>query len=281
MDRLIPHVVSVEWLAEHLEDATLRVVDVRWKLGDADYGERAYALGHLPGAVCLSLDRDLASPPGVAGRHPLPSAAAFAQAMERVGICDGTRVVAYDDQAGAIASRLWFLLRYFGHETGAVLDGGLAAWTAAGHPLTAALPAPPRGLFASNSKPGVAASREEVLQALEQGALLLDARAGERYRGEVEPIDPRPGHIPRAINAPFSGNLNGGLFLSTAKLAERYRALGVGSRPTIVYCGSGVTACHDALAIAVASLPMPRVYVGSWSEWSRDPEAPVELGASP
>jgi thiosulfate/3-mercaptopyruvate sulfurtransferase len=272
--------VSVDWLPEELKRAdNLRVVDVRWKLGDPGAGERAYRAGHIPGAVFADIDRDLAAPPGDRGRHPLPVASDFEALMGRLGIGDATRVVAYDDQGGAYAARLWFLLRYFGHETGAVLDGGLPAWVAAGHRLETAVPEPPRAEFHAVARPEMLLPREEVLPAIGNGVLLLDARAPERYRGETEPVDPRPGHIPGAINAPFAGNLSDGKFLPAEALAERYRKLGVNEgRTTAAYCGSGVTATHDLLALELAGISDVLLYPGSWSEWSRDPSAPIETG---
>lgn len=281
MTRALPHLVGVEWLAQQLGEPDLQIVDTRWKLGDPGAGERAYRQGHLPGALFADVDRDLASPPGTGerGRHPLPTAEAFSRTMERLGISDATRVIAYDDQGGAFAARLWFLLRYFGHETGAVLDGGLPAWLAAGRPLEAAIPAPPRGAFTASARPELIVSRERVSQlALSGDALVLDARAPERYRGDLEPIDARAGHIPGAVNAPFAGNLRDGRFLPAEGLAARFVALGADRKPTVVYCGSGVTACHDLLALAAAGLPIPRLYPGSWSEWARQPDAAVAVG---
>jgi thiosulfate/3-mercaptopyruvate sulfurtransferase len=238
-----------------------------------------YEAGHIPGAVFADIDRDLAAAPGDRGRHPLPSKEAFEALMARLGIADATRVVAYDDQGGATAARLWFLLRYFGHETGAVLDGGVQAFAAAGHALETATPTPRmQGSFAATPCPGLLASKESVRAGIGSGRrLLLDARAGERYRGEVEPIDPRPGHIPGAVNAPYAGNLASGKLLSPDALEARFRALGAGTKETVVYCGSGVTACHDLLALAIAGWPEAKLYPGSWSEWSRDADAPVEV----
>jgi thiosulfate/3-mercaptopyruvate sulfurtransferase len=283
--RSLPHLVSVDWLRAEVARSPahphgdLAIVDVRWKLGEPGYGAKAYAEGHLPGAVFADLDRHLTATPGRAGRHPLPTAEVFRAFVEGAGISDGTRVVAYDDQGGAIAARLWFLLRYFGHETGAVLDGGLPAWTASGGALSTEVPVPARGSFTPLVRPELIAQREEV--ATLSGALLLDARAPERYRGDVEPIDPKAGHIPGAVNVPFAGNLAASRFLAPEPLKARYAALGLETRPAIAYCGSGVTACHTLLAAAVAGLPIPRLYPGSWSEWSADPEATVARGDAP
>jgi thiosulfate/3-mercaptopyruvate sulfurtransferase len=279
--RAIAHAVTDDWLFGQLRQPDLRVVDVRWKLGDPGAGERAYLQGHIPGAVFADIDRDLAARSGERGRHPLPTEADFAGLMRRLGIGDATRVVAYDDQGGAYAARLWFLLRYFGHETGAVLDGGLPAWVAAGRALETTVPEPAPAEFHAVAHPEFLIARENLLPEIEAGRLLLlDARAPERYRGETEPIDPKPGHIPGAVNAPFAGNVVNGKFLSSDALGERYRKLGVQpERTTAVYCGSGVTAAHDLLALALAGYPDALLYPGSWSEWARDPKAPVEMGA--
>jgi len=279
--RVLPHLVTVADLVPLLGRGDVRVVDVRWRLGDPAAGPAAYARGHLPGAVFADVDRDLAGEPGERGRHPLPSADAFEGVMRRLGIGDGTRVVAYDEQGGATAARLWFLLRYFGHETGAVLDGGIEAFTSGGHALETSVPEPvaPASPFHAVPRREMIVERAEL--ARDSGhskGVLLDARAGERFRGEVEPIDPRAGHIPGAVSAPFAGNLAGGRMLPRDALLARYRALGAASNETVAYCGSGVTACHDLLALAVVGFEGARLYAGSWSEWSRDPGAKVATG---
>jgi thiosulfate/3-mercaptopyruvate sulfurtransferase len=253
MARAIPHLVSVQELLALLREPDVRVVDVRWKLGSPGAGRGAYATGHIPGAVFADIDADLASAPGDGGRHPLPSPESFERLMERLGIGDETRVVAYDDQGGATAARLWFLLRYFGHETGAVLDGGIHAFTEAGNTLHTSPPQPGPARFKARPRPELVVDREGVASRIgKPGALVLDARAPERYRGDLEPIDPRAGHIPSARNAPFAKNLDGGRFRPPAELEARYRGLGAWDHETVVYCGSGVTACHDLLALAVA-----------------------------
>jgi len=277
--RAVPHVVQVDGLLALVQEGDVRVVDVRWRLGDPAAGPAMYARGHIPGAVFADIDRDLAAPPGDGGRHPLPSREAFEALMGRLGIADATRVIAYDDQGGATAARLWFLLRYFGHETGAVLDGGIGAFTEAGYALETTVPAPTQGAFTATLHPERLALRDEVSAGLgREDRLLLDARASERYRGEVEPIDPRPGHIPGAVNAPFMENLRAGRLLAALALEARYRALGAGTKETVVYCGSGVTACHDLLALAIAGWPDAKLYPGSWSEWSRGADAPIAVG---
>lgn len=267
-------------LAERLSE--VRVVDVRWYLDPSKSGRQAFASGHVPGAVFMDVDTDLAGPGGrrggPLGRHPWPSADQIARVMGTAGIDSSVGVVAYDDQAGAIAARLWFVLRAFGHQKVAVLDGGLPKWVAEGRPVEAGPGQRPEPrLFVPRPQEGLVVSKGEVRDGRLSGPL-LDARAPERYRGVTEPIDPRPGHIPGALNAPYTQNLTSGpnpVFLPAGDLRARYRALvGEGTRP-VVYCGSGVTACHDLLALEVAGIA-GRLYAGSFSEWSSDPILPVE-----
>ncbi len=285
--RVIPHLVSVDQLLVLMGQADVKIVDVRWRLGDPSAGRSAYAVAHIPGAVYADIDHDLAGPPGEGrGRHPLPTAEAFGELMGRLGIDDDTRVVAYDDQGGATAARLWFLLRYFGHETGAVLDGGIQAFAEAGHTLDTNVRSsrrPPAFLtpqdFHPAPRPDLLLDRGAVLARIGRPAtLLIDARAPERFRGDVEPVDPRAGHIPSAVNAPFAENVDRGRLLPEAALRERYQALGAWEKETAVYCGSGVTACLDLLALAVAGHTTAKLYPGSWSEWVTDPAAPVAVG---
>ncbi len=275
--------VGTDWLAEHVADGGLRVVDVRWYLDPARRGREAWRAGHIPGAIFLDVEQDLAAPGGrrggPIGRHPWPDAAQVARVMTAAGIGDETQVVAYDDQAGAVAARLWFLLRAFGHDAAAVLDGGIVKWLAEGRPLDAQAPVVLPATFTARSRPGLVLTKAEML-ARDSAAVVLDARAGERYRGEVEPIDPRAGHIPGARSAPFSGNLSAGpapVFLPARELRARYAGLGAERGEPIVYCGSGVTACHDLLALDLAGL-RGRLYGGSWSEWSSDGALPVATG---
>ena len=275
--------VSTDWLAANLRAPDLRVVDVRWYLDPARRGRDAYLAGHLPLAVFLDVEADLSAPGGrrggPIGRHPWPPAEQVARVMGAAGIGAGTRVVAYDDQAGATAARLWYLLRAHGHDRVAVLDGGITKWTADGLPLESGPRSVAPATFEPRPRAGWVLSKAEVA-ARPSDALVLDARAPERYRGDVEPIDPRAGHIPGARSAPYAANLSGGpvpVFLSAAALRERYAALGAERAEPIVYCGSGVTACHDLLALELAGL-RGRLYGGSWSEWSSDPALPVESG---
>ena len=274
--------MTTEWLARHLDDPRLRIVDVRWYLDPARRGRDAYAAGHIPGAVFLDVDADLSAPGGgrgqPAGRHPWPAPEQVSRVIGGAGIGPGTQVVAYDDQAGAVAARLWYLLRAHGHDDVAVLDGGLAKWTAEGRPLATDTPSPSPARFEARLRPGFVLTKADVV-ARDKARPLLDARAAERYRGENEPIDPRAGHIPGARSAPFSANLAGkpAVFRPSSELRERYAELGAEAAPPIAYCGSGVTACHDLLALHLAGLA-GSLYAGSWSEWSSDPSLPIETG---
>lgn len=286
----MPHpLVTANELAERLDDsasggAKVRVLDVRWSLG-GPAGFPLYEAGHIPGAVYVDLETELARHGDAReGRHPLPTVDDFHAAARGWGLNDGDSVVVYDDWSSLAAGRAWWLLRYMGVENVQVLDGALSAWTAAGHPLVTGAD------DMTSITPGsitLSAGHEPVLSADDAAALaetgvLLDARAGERYRGETEPIDPRAGHIPGAISAPTSGNLNeAGQFLDAVTLRERYEALGVSvDRAVGVYCGSGITAAHDALALTVAGF-RPALFPGSWSAWANQPERPVATGETP
>lgn len=265
--------VDVEWVQEHTE---ARLVDLRWSPKGSALDR--YRGGHLPGAAFVDLDRDLAQPGGP-GRHPFPSAASFAALLARLGIAAETPVVVYDDGSGAFAARLWFMLRVHGHLNSAVLDGGLAAWTAAGWPLSAEEPRiAPVALSPLVRDESRLADRAAVASRT-QSALLLDARAPERYRGETEPIDTVAGHIPGAVNAPFANNLGpDGRFKPAAELRDLYLKLGAGRASEIIAsCGSGVTACHDLLALELAGIPNAKLYIGSWSDWSSS-GSPIATG---
>ena len=260
------------------------LLDVRWRLGGPP-GLESYRAGHLPGAVFADLDADLAARPGPAGRHPLPEPAAFQAAMRRAGVSDRRPVVVYDDADATVAARAWWLLRYFGHDACRVLDGGFRAWRAAGGQVATgdgAAPAP--GDF--TARPGhMPVLDADGAASLARHGALLDARARERYRGETEPIDPVAGHIPGAISAPTTGNVaHDGRFLPAAGLRARFAALGVGAdrdaRPVAAYCGSGVTAAHEVLALEIAGIPAS-LYPGSWSNWIADPARPVATGPDP
>ena len=255
------------------------LLDVRWRLAGPP-GIDSYRQGHLPGAVFADLDRDLAGPPGPAGRHPLPEPAAFQAAMRAAGVSRDRPVVVYDDADAMNAARGWWTLRYFGHPDVRVLDGGYRAWAGAGLPVGTDEPAPVPGDF--TAEPGQMPVLDAVgAQELARTALLLDARAGERYRGETEPVDPVAGHIPGAVSAPTAGNVNpDGTFKDPAALAARFAALGAApgpGTPVGSYCGSGVTAAHEVFALALAGIPAA-LYVGSWSNWVTDPARPVATG---
>jgi len=275
-------VVSPAELSERLGTPELRVVDCRASLQDPLAGRAAYEQGHVPGAVFADLLDDLSGPivAGRTGRHPLPEIEAFVDRLRSWGIARSSQVVAYDDAGGAFAARLWWMLRWLGHDGVAVLDGGYAAWLAEQRPVTTEIPSPARGEFSAAPRAAWLVTSTELAAARSIARKLFDARAPERFRGEVEPIDPVAGHIPGAVNLPFAANLRDGRFLAPAELRERFaRALGdTAPQDAIVYCGSGVTACHDLLAFARAGLPIPRLYAGSWSEWITDPARPVERG---
>ncbi|GAA2258758.1 sulfurtransferase [Kitasatospora cystarginea] len=272
--------ISVGELATALDSADPPVLlDVRWQLGGPP-GADEFAVGHLPGAQYVDLDDELAAPPGTAGRHPLPDPEVFGAAVRRAGVSADRPVVVYDAGPATSAARAWWLLRWAGHRDVRVLDGGLAAWRAAGLPeSTGQTPAREGDFKPAPGQLPVLDARQAA--ALARTGLLLDARAGERYRGEVEPVDPRAGHIPGAVSAPTTENVGpDGRFLPAAALAERFRSLGVGERETGVYCGSGVTASHELLALEVAGF-RATLYPGSWSEWSGDPDNPAATGPLP
>jgi len=270
--------------AELAQDPPPVLLDVRWRLGGPP-GMDSYRQGHLPGAVFADLDRDLSGPPGPAGRHPLPGQAGFQAAMRAAGVSRDRPVVVYDDGDAMSAARGWWTLRYFGHPDVRLLDGGYRAWARAGLPVTTAEPAPAPGDFTAD--PGQMPVLDAAgAQAAARTGLLLDARAGERYRGETEPVDPVAGHIPGAVSAPTAGNVNpDGTFKDPAKLAARFAGLGVvqgaaSGAPVGTYCGSGVTAAHEVLALALAGISAA-LYVGSWSNWVADPARPVAAGPGP
>lgn len=271
--------ISPEALADAIGDPDLRLVDVRWYLGQPGQGRAAYEAGHLPGAIFLDLDADLSAPSGP-GRHPLPDPAAFARRLGALGIGPHDHVVAYDDTGGWVAARLWWMLDDLGHERTAVLDGGFPAWVAAGLPLTTEVPSWPPARLELADRWTKVVNRDE-LRARLGSVVLLDARAAPRYRGETEPVDPVAGHIPTALNAPTDGNLGpDGRFLPPGALAERFRALGCEGHQVVTSCGSGTSACHHSLAMRVAGLPDPILYPGSWSDWSRA-GYPVATGPEP
>jgi len=272
-------------LAAHLENSQWIAVDCRFQLADATWGEHEYLASHIPGAVYANLNRDLSAPvTGSNGRHPLPDPAALIQTFIRLGIGNGMQVVAYDQDNGMFASRLWWLLRWMGHDDVAVLDGGFRQWTAEHRPVAAGKDVRPPGSLTGAPKREMTVDVVEIAGIVErQNALLLDARAPERYRGEVEPIDRVPGHIPGAVNHFFQDNVDDrGVFRSPSDLRDRLSSVIGSARPqdVVCYCGSGVTACQNLLAMEVAGMPGARLYGGSWSEWSSDPARAVERSTS-
>ena len=286
MPRTLHTLVDAATLAQHLDDPRWVVVDCRWQLTDPRVGPRRYLEGHIPGARYADLDADLSAPrTPQSGRHPLPDPERLARTLGAWGIGDDTQVVAYDDAGGAYAARLWWLLRWLGHDAVAVLDGGLGAWTAGGGALEREPPRPAARHFRAAPDDDRWLEAADVEAALDGArGVLLDARGAARYSGAEEPIDPKAGHIPGALNAPFTGNLDAdGRFLPAAELRARYQALLGGQRPdeVAVYCGSGVTACHDLLALEHAGLAGARLYAGSWSEWVSDDARPIRTGSSP
>lgn len=275
--------ISPQKLRIAMAEPTTVVFDCRFSLADPDEGARAFAAGHVPSATYAHLNRDLSSPviPGVTGRHPLPQPAAFAEFLARSGVTSQSRVIAYDEGNGAFAARLWWLCRYVGHDAVQVLDGGWAAWLESGGVSTTETTTRARGSVEIQLRPYLVASVTEVtkLQS-DPSARLFDARGADRFRGENETIDPVAGHIPGASSLPFVDNLKDGKFRSLADLSERFeRALG-GTAPVqaVVYCGSGVTACHNLLAAEAAGISGMRLYPGSFSEWITDPSRPVATG---
>ena len=267
--------ISVPALAESL--GTVTVLDVRYQMGGPG-GPEEYAAGHVPGAAYVDLDADLADPPGARGRHPLPELATFEAAMRRAGVSGDRPVVVYDDWEGRAAARCWWLLRFHGHPDVRVLDGGWSAWTASGGPVEKDSPEVAPGDFTADPGRLPVVGIDDVLALTETGSL-VDARNPERFRGEVEPVDPVAGHIPGAVNVPTGTNLRrDGTFRGPDELRALYAAAGVDpARPVGVYCGSGVTAAHDVLALATAGIEAA-LYPGSWSEWVADPTRPVERG---
>ncbi len=271
--------ISADELAARLDDpeaaAATVVCDVRFYLNDHDQGRREYEAAHIPGALFVDLHTELAGGPG-GGRHPLPSVEQFTTLLGRLGVSPSSLVVAYDSAGGATAARLWWMLRSIEHGQAAVLDGGLPAWVAAGHAVTADVAEPWPVHYPEAERWTGIADVDAVAEGVALGATVIDSRAGERFRGEVEPIDSRAGHIPGAINRFHGDNLTeAGTHRSLPELAERFA--GVGESP-IVYCGSGVTACHNLLALSLIGVARARLYPGSWSDWSSDPSRPVATG---
>ena len=274
--------ISPSELAKRLGDSAWIVVDCRFVLADPDAGHAAYRRGHIPGARYAHLDNDLARVPGPTdGRHPLPGADDFAATLGAWGISNASNVVVYDDMSGAIAARLWWMLRWVGHSTAYVLDGGLQGWEAAGLPLERAIPGVRAVQYVADVvRDEWVVTTDRIPSELASGAVLVDARAAQRFHGITEPIDPVAGHLPGAVNWPFSDALReDGSMRPAAELNASLRHLADQPGGLIAMCGSGVTACHLLLAVNAAGLGDGRVYIGSWSEWIRDPERPVAIQA--
>lgn len=278
--------VSTDTLAAHLDDPTWRVFDCRHDLKNLEYGRQAYAKGHIPGALFMHADDDLAGPmTGLNGRHPLPDIAAFAARLSACGVGPDTQVIAYDNEGGVFASRLWWMLRWLGHDKVALLDGGLAGWRRAKLPLETDLRAVTPANFIPRPQ-DIQVDAAHVLARLRSpDMLLIDARSEERYAGENETLDPVAGHIPGAINRFFFDNLDdaGCYFKPADELRAEFDDIldGRDPRTVVQQCGSGVTACHNLLAMELAGLHGSKLYVGSWSEWCSDPSRPVATGDQP
>ena len=271
--------VNCAVLADHLDDPGWRVFDCRHLLSDPEAGSRAYAAAHLPGACFLHLDRDLSGPMnGRNGRHPLPDPLLLADRLGAAGVSAETQVVAYDDAGGAFAGRLWWLLRWLGHDRVAVLDGGIDRWLAEGRPLATEQPGFVPTVLEGDLRDWVVSSEAVHRNLDDRRFCLIDARSPDRFRGENETLDPVGGHIPGARNRFFRDNLDAsGCFRPAAELRREFLALLAGGAPeqVVMYCGSGVTACHNLLAMAIAGLHGARLYAGSWSEWCSDPARPL------
>lgn len=285
-NRMTSPIISSADLADHLDDPDWRIIDCRFDLGQPDAGREAYREGHIPGALYAHLEQDLSGPVSeTSGRHPLPDPEALRATFSRWGITPTTRVVCYDYRTNAYAGRLWWLLRWLGHERVAVLDGGFEKWLAEERPVSDAVPDdPPPAEFRGGPDPALTVSSETIFEDLDDGELcLIDVRAEPRFNGDEEPIDPVAGHIPGAVNLPFAKNLDvSGCYLPPEALRKMYARI-LGDHPPqacVVMCGSGVTACQSLIALEQAGLDGARLYPGSWSEWIRDPNRPVEIGGN-
>ncbi len=274
--------ITPQDLMARIDDPHTRIVDCRWYLGEPSQGRIAYDASHIPNAVFADLEDDL-SGPIAGGRHPLPTPDEFDATLTRMGITMASTVVAYDDRGGGIAARLWWMLTDHGHQNTFVLDGGLQAWIEEGGELTPEIPdfaadGIPAGI-ATQDWTGIVGRREVARRS--EDTIVADARAAERYRGETESIDPRAGHVPGAISLPMAGNLDGIRLKQPAELRAMFADASITAQtPTVMYCGSGVTACHNILAMEVAGLGRPALYVGSWSDWSSSDE-PAATGPDP
>lgn len=275
--------ISAHALKQNIKTENWIVVDCRFDIQDSAWGEEEYRALHIPGAVYAHTDHDLSAPiTPTSGRHPLPDPIKFCDTISRLGISNSTQVIAYDATSGSFASRLWFLLRYYGHKQVAVLDGGFSAWLQTGYATESGTIKKPRGTFTGSPNNEMIVTTPQIAGRLnDPNFLLIDARAQERFSGSEEPIDAKAGHIPGAVNRFYGLNSNpDGTFRPAAELRAEFQVLLQNHTPeqTAVYCGSGVTSAHHLLAMAVAGLPLPRLYAGSWSEWIRDPVHPIATG---
>jgi thiosulfate/3-mercaptopyruvate sulfurtransferase len=274
------YVVTNEWLANRLNDEQVRIIDCRYYMGDAPRGLREYIRGHIPGALYFDLEIDLSAPPGEhGGRHPLPNMDEFIEKLSTAGIDENTIVVAYDSQASSMASRFWWMLRYLGHEQVYVLDGGYENWVEESYPVTTDVPLFPRKTFVADIQPQMLATVEDVREAMKnKTALLIDSREPKRYLGIEEPIDRVAGHIPSAKNYFWREGLTEEEFWKKV-FEQEQRFIDIPKeQPIIVYCGSGVTACPNVLALTEAGYTNVKLYVGSWSDWISYPENPIAKG---
>ena len=276
--------IDANTLSEQLRREDLTLFDCRFDLGNVSWGETEYARAHLPGALYLHLDRDLSSPISAqSGRHPLPDPGSFAARLAELGVTPESQIVAYDQGNGAYGARLWWLARWIGLRNVAVLDGGIAAWRAAGLPLETAVRTPKPSAFTPTVTPNAWVTSDAVDELRQRpGNLLIDARGAERFAGRNETLDPVAGHVPGARNRPFLDNLGAdGRFLPADVLRQQFTTLlgSTNASSVVAMCGSGVTACHNLLALEHAGFSGARLYAGSWSEWIRDPRRPVATGA--
>ncbi|MBV6717405.1 sulfurtransferase [Paenibacillus chitinolyticus] len=274
------NIVSLEWLYEHLQDPDLLIADCRFALGEPWSGRQDYSIDHIPGAFYVDLEEDMSGEKREhGGRHPLPDLGAFSMRASALGVDASKTVVAYDDQGGAMAARLWWMLRFLGHERVYVLDRGYSQWRAAGYPVTAEAPQASPATFSPKVQRHMLASMDEVKAKLgEKGTVLIDSREGARYRGEQEAIDPVAGHIPGARNRFWKDALDAeGSWRSAEEQKERFRGL-ENAEELIVYCGSGVSACPNVLALEEAGIPGVKLYAGSWSDWISYEENPIAVG---
>jgi thiosulfate/3-mercaptopyruvate sulfurtransferase len=275
--------ISTELLEQHLNDSSWLLADCRYNLKDETWGRQQYIAAHVPGAIFVNLAHDLAAPrTGSNGRHPLPSPEVMAATFGRLGIDNDTQVIAYDQDAGPYASRLWWMLRYIGHDAVAVLDGGFAKWIREGRQTRADEETRRSATFRPRLRPDMRLTVEEVAAHVgDSSMLLVDARSPERYHGQPDPLDVVPGHIPGARNRFYRHNVGDeGTFRTASELKHDFEAVLNGRSPkeTVMYCGSGVTACHNLLAMEHAGLRGARLFAGSWSEWEADPNRPIEIG---